>query len=204
MFASVRETLKVAPLLRVGEEVALFSGNPVFCALGLGGKNVVLPESLTRGAVLEVGMIATDKDGCFVSGSGCGSWVVRPLVCASILDKVADPRNLADSKSLTTFKACVNVFLMDGLDLGEVSRGFANVTLVWGDNKEIDGAMDMMEGEGIHFSTMVFEGIPILCTNTLPVSALGLFFSVSNPFTDTLFSSVDKDSTLYSVFCALV
>ena len=115
------KNLTVAPLLRVGEEVALFSGNPVFCALGSGKMCVVFATEV----VLEVGMSATDKDGGFASGSGCGSWFVRPLapVCASIVDEATDSSNLADFKMLTTFEI--------GVNLGEVTRGVANVSLDW-------------------------------------------------------------------------
>ena len=154
----------VAPLLRVGEEVALFSGNPVFCALGLGGCVVLL---LTREVVLEVGMRATDKDGCFASGSGCGSWFVCPLasVCAWIFDAAAILCILV-----------VNVFLNDGIDLGEVTGGAAD--------------------------KVFFAGIPILCKNALRVTVFSIF--LSNPFTDAPLSSVGKDAALFSVCSALV
>ena len=71
--------------------------------------------SLARETTLEVGMRATDKDGCFVSGSGCGSWFVRPLspVCAFF-------------DAVTPFETVVKVLPVDGIDLGEVTRGASN------------------------------------------------------------------------------
>ena len=52
---------------------------------------------------------------------------------------------------------------------------------------------------GLHTSTVFFARIPIFGTNTLRVSVLLIFVSVSNPFTDAPLSSVGKDAALLSV-----